>query len=102
MIVHDLRSPLTGILSSLQLIQMMAGDRLEKEEMEDVDRALQATRQLVDMVSALLDVNRMESGEMPLNLAAMLIPAVKSFMSLNWPDILVPTQMWNRLTLSPD
>jgi signal transduction histidine kinase len=68
MIVHDLRSPLTGILASLQLIQMMAGDRLEKEEMEDVDRALQATRQLVDMVSALLDVNRMESGEMPLSL----------------------------------
>ena len=68
MIVHDLRSPLTGILSSLQLIQMMAKDRLEAEEMEDVKRAVQATRVLVDMVSALLDVNRMESGEMPLNL----------------------------------
>jgi signal transduction histidine kinase len=76
MIVHDLRSPLTGILSSLQLIQMMAGDRLEKEEMEDVDRALQATRQLVDMVSALLDVNRMESGEMPLNLKELDLGAL--------------------------
>jgi two-component system sensor histidine kinase/response regulator len=36
MIVHDLRSPLTGTLTTLQLIKMTAGDRLEEEEKEDV------------------------------------------------------------------
>jgi len=66
MIVHDLRSPLAGILMGLQLSQRADSD---EERSEDVDRAIQAAKRMMDMVTALLDVNRMETGEMPLERA---------------------------------
>lgn len=67
MIVHDLRSPVTSILASLELLELQ-NDNLDEDQKEDVGRALNSTRALVGMISALLDVSRLESGEMPLNL----------------------------------
>ncbi len=67
MIVHDLRSPLTGIVTSLQLLEM-SSEKLEAESVEDVQRALRSSRALMQMITALLDVNKMEAGEMPVRL----------------------------------
>jgi PAS domain S-box-containing protein len=67
MIVHDMKNPLQVILGSMQLL---------KEEMKTgspdsiasyVDETLSHTRRLIDMVRSLLDVSRLESGEMPLH-----------------------------------
>ena len=67
MIVHDMRSPLTGIMGSLDLFKMFNKNQ-DKEKDKLIDSAYKGTERLVDMVNSLLDINRMESGEMQLNI----------------------------------
>jgi PAS domain S-box-containing protein len=67
MIVHDLRSPITGIMGSLYFLKQEA-DKLSEDTREMISGATTATTTLVEMISSLLDVSRLESGEMPLNL----------------------------------
>ena len=69
MIVHDLRSPLQGIMTSLQILEMDVG-QLGEESERDVKTALASARTLTQMTTALLDVNKMESGEMVLTRVA--------------------------------
>jgi signal transduction histidine kinase len=68
MIVHDLRTPLTTINGYLQLLKMTGVQKLDEEEKGYVEQALSATSALVEMISSLLDVSRLEAGAMPLNL----------------------------------
>lgn len=65
MIVHDMRTPLTGISGFLELSAMQ---ELPPKVAGYVSRARVSTDALIDMVSSLLDVNKMESGEMELDL----------------------------------
>jgi two-component system, sensor histidine kinase and response regulator len=67
MVVHDLRSPLLGLSGCLQLLQGDLEGKLEPEQSEDLESALSAAQRLSEMVSSLLDVSRMEAGQMPLN-----------------------------------
>jgi signal transduction histidine kinase len=67
MVVHDLRSPLMGLSGCLQLLQMDLADKLEPVQAEDLDTAMSAAARLSEMVSSLLDVSRLEAGQMPLN-----------------------------------
>ncbi len=67
MVVHDLRSPLLGLSGCLQLLQEDLAGKLEPEQAGDLDSALTAAQRLGDMVSSLLDVSRLEAGEMPLH-----------------------------------
>jgi two-component system sensor histidine kinase/response regulator len=65
MIVHDLRSPLQGILTHLQLLEL-DGVALGADNLDSVKQGLKSTRSLIRMISAVLDVSRLEAGEMPL------------------------------------
>jgi two-component system sensor histidine kinase/response regulator len=81
MIVHDLRSPLTGLRAYLDLLQMAANGN--REVVEYVAEAQVIASRLTEMISQVLDVSRMESGQMPLSLketdlAALLPTAVSS------------------------
>ncbi|HEY8176213.1 MAG TPA: PAS domain-containing protein, partial [Gemmatimonadaceae bacterium] len=67
MIVHDLRAPLNAILMSLELLGDASVAEAKKQEI--VRRGLASTQMLMQMISTLLDVNKMEAGEMPLNRA---------------------------------
>lgn len=66
MLVHDMRSPLTGIVSSLHLLRMDAEDSMSEENREDIDAAIANSKRVTQMINDLLDVSRMESGEMPM------------------------------------
>jgi signal transduction histidine kinase len=68
MVVHDMRSPLMGIHGYLELLKMDAGTKLNEEELGYVEYARNGTSALVEMVSSLLDVSRLEAGQMPLKL----------------------------------
>jgi PAS domain S-box-containing protein len=68
MIVHDLRSPLTGVLGYLDLFRRRSKPKLDTSELNYLDTAFGAAENLNEMITSLLDTNRLESGEMPLNL----------------------------------
>lgn len=64
MIVHDLRTPLTGIITGLQTV---ADCDYEAEiTREFVPLAASSANVLLEMVNTLLDINKLESGEMKL------------------------------------
>lgn len=63
--VHDLRSPLGNIMTALKIIQMDAPDP-DAEKQQLLEIALNGAEKLLDLVNAILDVNRLESGKMPL------------------------------------
>jgi signal transduction histidine kinase len=64
MIVHDLRSPLTGVSASLRLMQDIAqpDDPLGKVVLQTTEISSRALRKLLNLVNSLLDVARMENG----------------------------------------
>ena len=68
MVVHDMRTPLTAIYGFLRTLETLEGESLSEQGREFVQTALAATEDLVEMVSSLLDVSKMEAGEMKLNL----------------------------------
>ncbi len=71
--VHDLRNPLTNIRMALELLsQVGAGSPAgaaagpEAQQREVLHIALNSTQRMLGLVNAILDVNRLESGQMPL------------------------------------
>lgn len=68
MLIHDLRSPLTVLISGLELIRMeVAGGNMEAVG-EVMALARQGGERMLRLVNNLLDISRLESGQMPVNL----------------------------------
>ncbi|MEZ0374450.1 MAG: response regulator [Candidatus Sericytochromatia bacterium] len=65
MMVHDMRSPLSGMLGYLSLLEMFAGAWPPKHQ-QYLQRCQESTDSLIKMISTILDIHKMESGEMPL------------------------------------
>jgi signal transduction histidine kinase len=66
MIVHDLRSPLTAVTGYMEVLAETA--KLSSSEAKFVAEAQRGANDLREMISTLLDVGRLEAGEMPLRL----------------------------------
>jgi len=66
MLVHDMRSPLMGITTYLQIIQEDASTLLSDDLREDIVQARSCSTVLTSMINDLLDISRMEASEMPL------------------------------------
>ncbi len=68
MIVHDLRTPLTAVMGALALLEMDPSLSLSERQQGTIDGALAAGQQLVRLIDALLDLQRLEEGQLPLKL----------------------------------
>jgi two-component system sensor histidine kinase/response regulator len=79
MVVHDLRSPLTGLIGYIELLGTIARETGNAEAMEYTADAQAIAARLTEMVSQVLDVSRLEAGQMPLSVAdtdlVRLLPA---------------------------
>jgi PAS domain S-box-containing protein len=89
MIVHDLRSPLTSILSSLTMFKdLLAEEETDLALFDDViDISLNSTHSMLNLVQSLLDVARLEQNRValdcePLILNDSVIVAMVSALSL--------------------
>ncbi len=69
MIVHDLRTPLTSVLSGLQTVPLV-GD-LNPTQTEMLDIAVDGGETLLGMINDLLDVEKMEQDSVPLALTTL-------------------------------
>ena len=68
MIVHDMRSPMMVILGNLELAEM---EPLTTNLANCIDTASISAITLLEMISSLLDVSKMEAGQMTLELSAI-------------------------------
>jgi len=64
--VHDLRNPLTGIHAALTLLSRAVGESLMEGQRRIINIALLSTERMVKLVNAILDISRLETGQMPL------------------------------------
>jgi signal transduction histidine kinase len=62
---HELRTPLNAILGFAQLLDMVG---LEAENSDDVGRILVAGRHLLELINELLDIGRIEAGELTMSI----------------------------------
>ncbi len=69
MIVHDLRTPLSSVIGGMQTLEAIS--ELDEAQQEMVSIAITGGERLLGMINSLLDVEKMESGEMQLNYAAL-------------------------------
>ena len=67
---HELRTPLNAILGFGQLLELEASDAATEEA---VGQILAAGRHLVDLVDELLDIGRIEAGELHLDVEALAV-----------------------------
>ncbi|RYX81508.1 GAF domain-containing sensor histidine kinase [bacterium] len=66
MIIHDLRTPLTALLSGLQGLEMML--TLDETEKQILDISIRGARSLSHLINTILDVSRAEAGMLTLDL----------------------------------
>ena len=70
---HELRTPLNSILGFTQLLEM---SELDDEDADSVTRILAAGRHLLALINELIDIARIESGDLSLSLEPVLVGQV--------------------------
>jgi signal transduction histidine kinase len=71
--VHDLRNPLTGIATSLDVLADEP-ETLQPHQLQLLQIARRNSQRMINLVNDILDVSRLESGQMPLNLQTWPLP----------------------------
>lgn len=95
MIVHDLRSPLTGVLSVFEILKMECEGLNNEELLRYIKSGYNAATSLLEMINSLLDISRLEEGKFPLKIGtysikSLIDDAIMSIAaSINKTDILV-------------
>lgn len=64
--VHDLRNPLAIIMLSLDMLKTQLLPSIDKEQLLTFETAEQSTQHILGLVNSILDINRLESKQMPL------------------------------------
>lgn len=67
MIVHDLKNPLTAIMGYLRIVTAKLLGELTDKQMESLTAAFRNSEYLLNMIANLLDISRMEDGQLKLN-----------------------------------
>lgn len=104
MIVHDLRTPMTSLLSGLQTVELLG--ELNEDQTEFLTMAIQGGETLLGMVNDLLDISKMEDGSMKLErsefaVTALLDQALSQVSSLAVSKQITLTQQCDPLLVLP-
>ncbi|GAA0867513.1 hypothetical protein GCM10009116_00650 [Brevundimonas basaltis] len=60
---HELRTPLNAIMGYATLLSEDAGDAGRDDQVKDLDRILQSSRHLLRLINDILDLTRLDAGE---------------------------------------
>jgi PAS domain S-box-containing protein len=69
---HELRTPLNAILGFAQLLEM---DELQSRQHESVDQILKAGRHLLELINEVLEISRIEAGNLAISLEPVQVEA---------------------------
>jgi PAS domain S-box-containing protein len=61
---HELRTPLNAIIGFTRLVKRRAQDTLPQEQIDNLEKVLVSANRLLDMINAVLDVAKIETGKM--------------------------------------
>lgn len=71
---HEFRTPLNAILGYTQMLLQGIGGKLTVEQRTNLERIDSNARHLLTLINDILDLSRIEKGEMPLHLSAVSVP----------------------------
>ncbi len=83
-VAHDLRNPLGQISGFMQLIRLEGAGNLGPDQLDLVNRASQACDRLKNMISNILDANKLDAGEIALNTTAVNMAGIAQQAVLNY------------------
>jgi signal transduction histidine kinase len=80
MLVHDLRSPLTALMGTVEMLKALLAETARAHAVDELlVLAEQSTNRMLLIVDALLDISRLESGEMPVHRESLaVLPLLES------------------------
>jgi signal transduction histidine kinase len=64
-IVHDLRSPLSNVMTGLQTFQDVSGETLNSAQRDLIQMCLVSCNRMLTLINSLLDLARLEGRQMP-------------------------------------
>lgn len=106
MIVHDLRSPLGGVITALQLaIDELANppDKIDLDLMQStLSVAQRSAASLLNLVETMLDVNKLESGEMPLRLESIALSQLLDELHSRYAPVAAEASISLKMVLPPE
>ena len=77
MLVHDLRTPLTAMLGGLEVLKGEQSDTLTPDQQKElIGISTQGGYRLLGLINELLDIGKMEAGEMKIRRQTVQVPAV--------------------------
>lgn len=76
LLVHDLRNPLTVLLGTLDLINIVLGKQLNDEQRNLLASARRSGHLMLVMIGDMLDVAKLEAGQLTLKPTSLKIPDV--------------------------
>jgi signal transduction histidine kinase len=65
-VVHDLRSPLSNVVTGLQTLQEIADETMDAAQKNLIQAGLVSCNRMLTLINSLLDLAQLESGGMPL------------------------------------
>jgi PAS domain S-box-containing protein len=81
-ISHELRTPLNAVIGFAQLLKTDTNHPLPPDQLDSVRDILQAGQHLLELVNGLLDLNRIESGNLKLDIEPIdLAPQIEQCVS---------------------
>jgi two-component system, OmpR family, phosphate regulon sensor histidine kinase PhoR len=66
MLSHDLKSPITAIVGSLDLVREGRLGQVNHEQLEYLESAIESCGEMVEMIDTLLDIHKFDAGKMVL------------------------------------
>lgn len=87
MLSHDLKSPITAVVGSIDLVREAKLGPVNDEQCEYLDAAIESCEEMVEMIDTLLGIHKFEAGKMRLyfkeeNPATLITRAVGKFQTL--------------------
>jgi len=73
---HELRTPLNAVLGFAELLKINDARPLDKDQARSIDHILNAGRYLLELVSDVIEMSRIESGEVALHIESVRIARV--------------------------
>jgi PAS domain S-box-containing protein len=70
---HELRTPLTGILTLSEALQMNIYDPITKRQHEALDMVQESGQHLLDLITDILDLSKIEAGKMELQVGTVVV-----------------------------
>jgi len=87
MLSHDLKSPITAVVGSIDLVRESKLGPVNEEQCEYLDAAVESCEEMVEMIDTLLGIHKFEAGKMRLyfkeeDAAALISRGVAKFQTL--------------------